>query len=279
MKIETIRMLITGISLFCAGMAALLMAAVTAFGSGREFLLKTYEDVYGGLVKSRSSLFDYRKTEAYLRKNGAVYHFGKKTGPIGYMMLRLLAGGCGMLLGTVWKLWAGLPAAILCYMLPDLLLVHCNNKDNERILPELKLVYHAISIQIRAGVHVTDALAECYASVRKGRLRDALLSLSGDIVMKADVEEALETFQGKFDNQYIDALCITVLQALESGQAVELLSDIGEQMKDMESFLMSRKKANLDRSITFYQLGILAAILVIVLYACVVHMASAVTGF
>ena len=97
--------------------------------------------------------------------------------------------------------------------------------------------------------------------------------------MKADVEEALEGFQAKFDNQYIDALCITILQALESGQAVDLLSDIGEQIKDMEVTIMSRKKSNLDRSITFYQLGILSAILVVVLYACVVHMMAAVVNF
>ena len=53
---------------------------------------------------------------------------------------------------------------------------------------------------------MTDALAELYGSVRQERLRDGLQTLSGDIVMKADMEEALERFQGQFNNRYIDSL-------------------------------------------------------------------------
>ena len=143
------------------------------------------------------------------------------------------------------------------------------------MLTELNLIYSALSIQIRAGVYVTDALAECYGSVSQIRLREALQNLSGDIVMKADLDSALECFQGQFNNRYIDSLCITILQATESGQAVELLGDIAEQIKDMELILQQKKKEKLNRSVTFYQLGIFALILVLVLYACVVHLFSA----
>ena len=38
---------------------------------------------------------------------------------------------------------------------------------------------------------------------------------------------------------------------------------------------LSKKKEKLNRSVTFYQLGIFALILVLVLYACVVHLFSA----
>ena len=126
---------------------------------------------------------------------------------------------------------------------------------------------------------MTDALAECYGSVGERRLRQAFLDLTGDIVMKADIYEALERFQEKFDNRYVDSLCITVLQALESGQAVELLRDIGEQVKDMETMVLERKKASLDRSMTFYQLGVLTAALGVALYACVMDMFAAAAGF
>lgn len=97
--------------------------------------------------------------------------------------------------------------------------------------------------------------------------------------MKSDVDSALEKLQGKFDNRYIDTLCITILQALESGQAVDVLNDIAEQIKDMEAALLDKKKTNMDRSITFYQLGILTAILIVVIYTCVTHMFAAAAGF
>ena len=89
----------------------------------------------------------------------------------------------------------------------------------------------------------------------------------------------MEKFQGKFDNRYVDSLCITIFQALESGQAVELLRDIGEQIKDMEETVLERKKAALDRRITFCQLGVLTVVLGLALYACVSYMFGAVTLF
>jgi type II secretory pathway component PulF len=147
------------------------------------------------------------------------------------------------------------------------------------MLPEIKLIYHGLEIQIRAGVYVTDALTECYAGVQEMRLKQALLDLAGAVTMKADVYDALEHFQSRFDNRYIDALCITLLQAMESGQAVELLADIAEQVKDMEVSVMGRRKGALDRSVTFYQLGILAAVLGMVLYACIEQMFTAALGF
>ena len=55
------------------------------------------------------------------------------------------------------------------------------------------------------------------------------------------MEEALERFQGQFNNRYIDSLCITVMQAMESGQAVELLTDIADQIRDMELTLQGRR--------------------------------------
>ncbi len=279
MDLQSIQMTVRMVSVVVAVMTASLVLFVAAACRPGKLLLRTYEEINAGLKKSRNGLFDYRKLEAFLTRNGADFHFGRWINPISYMVIRLTAGGMGMLLGVYYEIWLGFILAVIFFLLPDMMLVWLNGKDNERMLPELKLVYHAMSMQIKAGVYVTDALAECYGSVREGRLREALLTLSGDITMKADVEEALEGFQGKFDNQYIDALCITILQALESGQAVDLLSDIGEQIKDMEVTIMSRKKSNLDRSITFYQLGILSAILAIVLYACVVYMMAAVVNF
>ena len=49
--------------------------------------------------------------------------------------------------------------AVYCFCLPKLLLIYLNKADNERMLPEMKLVYHGLEIQIRAGVYITDALA------------------------------------------------------------------------------------------------------------------------
>ena len=242
-------------------------------------ILTTYQELSGLLrEKSRQSSW-YQRKQRWLVQNGGAFHYGSSMTPLKYLAVRMILAALGMAaLGSVsWEY--GAAACIFLYFVPAWLLVYLNGRDNEKLLPELKLVFHALEIQIRAGVYVVDALAEMYGSVQEKRLKKALLELAGDIVINADVYVALDRFQQKFDNRYVDSLCIIILQALESGQAVELLSDIGEQVKDMEETVMKRRKGALDRSITFYQLGILTVVLAIALYACVTYMFGAAAGF
>lgn len=244
-----------------------------------QLILKACEEFTGLLREKNRNSGWYRRTADWLEKNGAAFHYGKWLNPTAYLSLSIVSALLGLLALSGISMGYGVLASGLLFFLPGRLLTYLNRRDNIALLPEIKLVYHALEIQIRAGVYITDALAECYGSVREKRLRQALLDLAGDIVMKSDIHEALEHFQGKFDNRYIDALCITILQALESGQAVELLGDISEQIKDMETTVLERRKGSLDRSITFYQLGVLAAVMGVVLYACITHMYTAAVRF
>lgn len=247
-------------------------------GSGRV-VLRACEELRGYLaLRSRGSSW-YQRTERWLCKKGAAFHFGSWLQPVTWLTLSLLLAFTGFVIGLQLVWWGGILLAFGFYFLPRMLVQYLNYRDNESMIQELKLVYHGLEIQIRAGVYVTDALTECYAGVQDMRLRKALLDLAGAVTVKADVYDALNHFQSSFDNRYIDALCITLLQALESGQAVELLGDIAEQVKDMEVSFMGRRKGALDRSITFYQLGILAAVLGIVLYACITQMFTAALDF
>jgi len=256
-----------------------LFGSLGASGRSKGMALKAYRELSGLLRGKEKEHGWYQRTERQLMKNGAVFHYGKWVNPIRFLTVRLLLALSGLAALGGMGIGCGLAAFVALFFVPTFLLEYMNRRDNEKLLPELKLVYHALELQIRAGVYVTDALAECYGSVQNRRLRKALLDLAGDIVMKSDIYQALERFQGSFDNRYIDSLCITILQALESGQALELLGDIGEQIKDMEQTVLERKKGALDRSITFYQLGVLSVVMGIALYACVTYMFGAAAGF
>jgi Flp pilus assembly protein TadB len=221
----------------------------------------------------------YGRTEEWLLRNGARYHFSQKLGPMGFLLLRILLAIAGFLVFFLLAPSYGILAGAALFFLPSGLVLYMNGKDNLRMLPDLKHMYHSLEIQTRAGVFVTDAMAELYGSVKERRLKQALLELAGDLVMRSDLGDALERFQKKFDNRYVDSLCMIILQAMESGQSVDLLSDLSEQIKDMEASVLSQKKEALDRSVTFYQLGILVAVMGVVLYACVTQMFAAATGF
>ncbi|MBO4980982.1 MAG: type II secretion system F family protein [Lachnospiraceae bacterium] len=257
---------------WCAAVLTVILTATLASGGADRLVLRTCDE-FAGLLreKGRQSTW-YRRQEQWLKRKGASFHFGGWVNPAGFLALRGLAGLLGFAVGSCVSAGYGILGGVLLYMLPTVLVEYLDKKDNERMLSEIKLVYHTLAMQIRAGIHVTDALAECYAGVREPRLYQAFLDLAGAIAMKGDVFRALEELQSGMDNRYIDSLCITVLQALESGQAVELLNDIGEQIRDMEGTMLERRKNRLDRSLTFYQLGILAAVLCVALYACVTYL-------
>lgn len=261
--------------------AALTFLAIIRFGAHHpeKKVLKACEELSGFLCEKTKEGAWYQKAAIWLCRKGAEFHYGSWVNPMRFLLLRLIITLLGLLVFGSLSFGYGVGAAVLLFFLPGWLLDYLNKQDNNRLLPEIKLIYHSLQIQIKAGVYVMDALAECYGSVQEKRLQSALLDLAGDIVMKADIYEALEHFQGRFDNRYIDSLCITILQACESGQAVEILGDIGEQLKDMEAVVLAGKKSSLDRSITFYQLGILAAVLGVVVYACVTHMFQSATFF
>lgn len=265
--------IITTMLIFC-----MLITAALLYHPG-QLILRTCEEFARNIRTRKNYILNYEKLAGFLENNGAEYHFGAWMDPVRYTAIRVVLSAMGLLAGIKYGMLSGILCAGIIFWVPGILLVYLNSKDNERMLPELKLIYQALAMQIRAGVYVTDALAEMYGSVREERLRCALLDLSGDIVMKSDLDEALSRLQGRFDNRYIDSLCITVQQAMESGQAVDLLSDISEQIKDMETTVLEKKKSALDRRITFYQLGILAAVLTIVLYACLTHMFATAVGF
>ena len=247
----------------------ILFLLLTKGARSKRLYLGGSVELRGLLKKKAKELSWYQHTKVWLSKNGAGFHFGNWITPIWFLTIRIFLTGAGFILAAAISLEGAFLAVPFLYFLTDFILLRLNNRDNENMLPELRLIYHALEIQIRAGVYITDALAECYCFVQEKRIKQALLDLAGDIVMKADIFDSIEHFQGKFNNRHIDSLCITLLQMLESGRAVDLLSDLSEQIKDMEESLLARKKGRLDRSLTFYQLSILAAVMGVVLYACV----------
>lgn len=272
MNFIMIHKILRGVQLTAALLIGIEWVCLIARGNTGEVVLRAYDTICMHARRKKGMLWDYEKWEEFLRANGATYHYGKWINPVSYVTLCVILAGVGFVIGLSWGILPAIAGAVLAACLPGILLERMNRRDNEAMLTELNLVYNALAIQIRAGVYITDALAEVYGSVKQVRLREGLQTLSGDIVMKADLDQALEQFQGQFNNRYIDSLCITITQAMESGQAVELLGDIADQIKDMELTLQSRRKEKLDRSITFYQLGIFSAIIAVVLYACVEHM-------
>lgn len=236
--------------------------------------------VFAGMIrKARSKSMPYIRMESWLKKSGASYHIGKAAEPVRLVSVCMVMGMAGFLAGMSISAGCGIAMGIMLSLLLPVTIPVLNRSDNRKMLPDIRLIYHSIGVQIKSGVYVTDALAECSSSVKSKRLRDALSGFYAEMIMKSDIYVSLERFRASFDNRYIDSLCMTVVQAMESGQALELLSDITEQIRDMEKEVFESRKAGLDRMLTLSQLLVLGAVLGTALYTCIIYMLGKAVGF
>ena len=260
---------------------SLLAGAVTCMvmDPGESRVVAAGAEFAGMIRKKQRSNSHYIRLGTWLKKNGASYHLGKKIDPVRFLVMCIVMGLAG------WGAGSGISAAFgtmlgtgLGLLLPFLVPV-LNRADNRNMLRDIKLIYHSLGVQIKSGVYVTDALAECSSAVENVRLKDALSAFYADVIMKSDIYASLERFRSSFDDRYIDSLCMTVVQALESGRVLELLNDIAEQASDMENEIFEARKASLDRLLTLSQLLVLAAVLGTSLYTCIVYMMSRAVGF
>ena len=243
-----------------------------------RMIVKSFRDYFGLAGKKAQDLPYFKQLEVRLVKKGAAYHFGRRINATGFMVIKILFAAGAMVFGLMLGAIPAFVLMIFLFMLPDILLERMNRSDNEKMMPEIKLIFRQIIVRVKAGVYVTDALSECYFQLENERLKAGIYEFATDIAAKSDLRQALEDLSGKFDNGYMDFLCIAILQAFDTGKVVDLLKDTSEVIRDMEKSYLSSKKTSLDRKVTFYQLGLVAAILMVVIYGCIRNMYSMTAG-
>lgn len=57
--------------------------------------------------------------------------------------------------------------------------------------------------------------------------------MTNRIITTNNIEDAVKLLEKQFDNQYINTLCITILQSMESGKSSQTLEDLSKQIADM----------------------------------------------
>lgn len=244
----------------------------------QEAIVETYERVNGWLHKSKTGLFDYEKTQNFLCSHGALFHQRWLT-PIKYLMGRLMLAGFFFVIGVRFHAILALVLMIIGFFIPWYLVYKNNKKDNQIMTNQIMEVYNILMIQIRSGVQLTNVLAVCYQGLEPGRLRTGLQELSGDIYLKADFDEAIRNFNSKFENSFIDSLCVILQQARESGKIVEVLNDLSGEIRDMKISQQNQKKGKLDRQSSFCILGLVAVFMMIIIYALVLNIIGTASNF
>lgn len=240
----------------------------------RSVVDKNKEAIEKSMRGSKLKAFSYDEIEAYISRSGLGYMTDDKINPVTYMILKIFFAIFFMIVGLQENLWLGLILLPVGYFGLDFIINESDKSDNIKMLDDIKNVYDTLRIQTKAGVYITSVITDCYLVVQNKRLKKAFLKLTSDIVAKNDIESALDDFRNKFNNEYIDTLVIIIKQSMKTGQASKMFDDIRNQITDIESAMVMHEKTSIQSKITFCQILLYVAIIVVSLYIAVVTLAS-----
>jgi len=105
------------------------------------------------------------------------------------------------------------------------------------------------------------------------------LELNNQILMKKDIESAIDMFNVRFKNSYIDTFCIVIRQSLKSGKSIQILEDLSTQVTDIQQAVARKEKARLEGKIEVLQLLVFIGVLAVCMYSLAIELGGALLGF
>lgn len=199
----------------------------------------------------------YEEKRMYLSKMGVNYLMKRTVLPEEYFLFRLSLAIITGIIGVLSLNWGiGILIGILGFYIPEVVLKKSNEKNNTKMLKDIKIIYDTIQIKTQGGMFLTDAISECYRNVGNRRLKRALYEMSGKMIMSPDLEAIIDEFNMKFKDRYIDNLCIILKQALDSGKTIEILESVQDQMTDMQDVLALQTKNRVNAKVFWLEVVI-----------------------
>lgn len=224
------------------------------------------------LKASNSKSFNYDEIQNYINSSGLGYMTHYKITPVIYMLAKIGISLFMLIVGLQANILFGLVFMVVGYFGLDFIVDQSDKSDNKKMLSDIENLYDTLRIQTKAGVYISSVLTDCYLVVKNKRLKSALLKLTSDIAAKNDMNEALDSFQGMFRNEYIDTFVIVVKQSMKTGQASKMFEDIRGQIEDINDAMILNEKEAIHSKIVIVQVIIYIAIIIVSIYVCFVSL-------
>ena len=234
---------------------------------------KSLSDIERSMQVQKWKSLNYEYIKERLLKNGITFKF-KWIDPLKYILINvglsvLVAWFCSMI-----NILLAIPGLIIGYKLFDLYINYSNKSDNSDMMMDIKAVFTTLKMQTKAGMYITSALTEAFTIVKNPRLKQAILELSGDIINNKSISDALDTFNRKFNNNYVDSLAVIIKQSSESGKASSSFKDIEVQLDEIQSAMVLEEKKRIQSRSLMVQFMIYGGIIFSILYSLVLSIAS-----
>lgn len=225
--------------------------------------------------QSRRRGIHYETVGKFMNSTGIIGAFGGGITPFHYIGFKGAMALFWAFLGMRLHILCAVPFGILGFRVPDVIAARSNHRDNENMMEDIKNLYDILYIQTRSGEHITTVLSDSYLYVKNKRLKRGLQEMSSMISGRHDIEEAILKFQAKFENDYINALVISILQSLKTGRSSQMFEDMSRQIEGIDRAIVIREKQNIQNTVLLFQVLVYLAIIVTVVYLTVLGASKA----
>lgn len=250
------------------------------FNKRNKFVQMSQNAIDIALGKSKSIYFSKENLTAMMSKYGLMHMM--KDYRLEPSIFILMKTGCGIVGAFVGIFLAnqfamGLLLAVILFavsfFIPDIVLWSSNTNDNIRMQDDIVAVFATLKIHARAGVYISDTLVECQRVVSNPRLKEAFIELNNNILSRrVTVDDAVDIFNSRFENEQIDNLSVIIKQSLNTGRSTDMIADISKQIEDTNRARSMSQRDKLKRKIAVIQTTFFSLITVLVLYLVVMQM-------
>lgn len=179
----------------------------------------------------KDNIFSYEYIQKQLDAWGVTYYSKGRITPLVYLCGKVFCAAAGFAAGLMFSIVFAFVFAVAAFFYPDFHAKLRNRRDNEKMLPSIMDVYDVVFLQTDAGEYITRTLIDAYRVAAHPRLKAALITLTGDIMSSNDLAVSVEVFGGKFENENIDNLVVTIKQLMENDASTAMLEDIRRYLK------------------------------------------------
>lgn len=290
MSVGTIRIIAYILMGIVTYLVARLVYAIA--GNSDKISAQALKRLQESMDNTSSFYFSPKRITKFMSKYGYMYrHKDYQIEPSTFIMSKFLTAGVGAVAGFVMhmllaQLNKGLSGfiftllfivvgTIIGFFFPDINTKLENSEDDAKILKDIQNIFGYMQIYAKSNVYLTEMISNCYENTKNPRLKAALKELLNNLMSNTMTpQEAIDVFDSRFANKYIDNLCLILKQSLETSRSANMLENVSEYINSIQKAIDIKKKNRVDTVLALCTVALFAIIISISVYAPMTSMAA-----
>lgn len=256
--------------------------------NSKEFIILSKKTVDHAISDNDSGYFSKENLIAFMSKYGIMYRRNDYNIEAStFIIEKILIGLIFFVIGIAIipsDVFIKIIGSIICFILgffaPDILAKQKNAKDNSKMQDDIVSIYETLKINAKAREYIGDTLIECQRRTVNDRLKTGLTELNNNIISKRmTLEDSVDLFNARFENDQIDNLSVIIKQSLNTGKSSDILNDLTKQIEDLNELKQNQEKMIAQRKSQLRNIAFFFGLAAMVVYVTGYQVLQALQGF